>query len=75
MCYQYGMWYIDMVVYHIDMVVLDIAMGYRVRIWEMTASIRSSWISIRDIVSLCVTSSLNSLLACQGGNTASVYGY
>jgi len=28
MGYQFGMRYIDMVIYHIDMVILDINMGY-----------------------------------------------
>jgi len=41
-----------MVIYHIDMVILDIDMGYRLMIWEMTVSIRSSPISIWDILSL-----------------------
>jgi hypothetical protein len=27
MCYQFGRWYVDMVIYHIDMVILDIYMG------------------------------------------------
>ena len=41
-----------MVVCHIDIVILDIDMGYGLMIWEMTASIRSSPISIWDILSL-----------------------
>jgi len=28
MGYRYVMWYIDMVIYHIDTVILDIDMGY-----------------------------------------------
>jgi len=40
---------IDMVIHHIDMVILDIDMGHRLMIWEMTLSILSSWISIWDI--------------------------
>jgi hypothetical protein len=52
MGYQFGIRYIDMVVYHIDMVILDIDMGYGLMIWEMTVSIRSSPISIWDILSL-----------------------
>ena len=55
-----GIWHIDMVIHHIaivildiDMVMLDIDMGYGLMIWEMTVSIWSSWISIRDILSLC----------------------
>ena len=27
MCYRFGIWVIDMVIYHIDMVILDIDMG------------------------------------------------
>jgi len=38
MGYQYGMRYIDMGIYHIDMVILDIDMEYGLMIWEMTAS-------------------------------------
>jgi len=56
----YGIWYMDMINYHIDMinshidiVILDINMGCGLMIWEMTASIRSSPISIWDILSLC----------------------
>jgi len=37
---------------HIDMVILNIAMGYGLMIWEMTVSIWSSWRSIWDILSL-----------------------
>jgi len=54
--HRYGIWYIDMVIYHIyhiDMVILDIDMGYGLMICEMTVSIRSSPISIWDILSLC----------------------
>jgi hypothetical protein len=43
---------IDMVVYHIDMVILDNDMGYGLMIWEMTVSVCSSAISIWDILSL-----------------------
>ena len=32
MCYRYGMWYIDMIICHIDMVILDIDMGYELMI-------------------------------------------
>ena len=39
MGYRYGIWYIDMVIHHIDMVILDIDMGYKTSIWEMTVSI------------------------------------
>ena len=41
--------YIDMVIYHVDLVILDIDVGYGLMIWEMTVSIRSSPISIWDI--------------------------
>jgi hypothetical protein len=50
--YRFGIRYIDMVVYHIDNVILDIDLGYGLMIWEMTVSIRSSWRSIWDILSL-----------------------
>jgi hypothetical protein len=39
MGYRYGIWCVDMVIYHIDMVILDIDMGYGLMIWEMTVSI------------------------------------
>ena len=52
MGYRHGIWYIDMVIYHIDMVILDIDMGYGLMIWEMIVSIRSSSVSIWDILSL-----------------------
>ena len=52
MGYRYGIWYVDMVIYHIDMVIRDIDMGYGLMIWEMTISIRSSSIWIWDILSL-----------------------
>jgi hypothetical protein len=35
----YGIWYVDLVIYHIDMVILDIDVGYGIMIWEMTVSI------------------------------------
>jgi hypothetical protein len=44
--------YVDMVIHHIDMFILDIDMGYGLMIWEMTVSIRSSPMSIWDIFSL-----------------------
>ena len=50
--YQCGIWYIDMVTYHIDMVIPDIDMGHGLMIWELTVSIQSSSISIWDILSL-----------------------
>jgi len=37
-------------VYHIDVVILNIDTGYGFMIWEMTVSIRSSPISIWDIL-------------------------
>jgi len=37
----------------ITFVTVDIDMGYGLMIWEMTVSIRSSPISIWDILSLC----------------------
>ena len=52
--YVLSIWYIDMVIYDIDMVIRDIDMGYGPMIWEMTVSIRSSPISIWDILSLCL---------------------
>jgi len=47
-----------MVIYHIDMVILDIDMGYGLMIWEMTSSMWSSWRSIWDILSLCLEKEL-----------------
>ena len=41
-----------MVIHHIDMVILNIDMGYELTIWEMTVPIWSSLISIWDILSL-----------------------
>ena len=52
MGHRFGLRYIHMVIYHIDMVILDIDMGYGQMIWEMTVSIRSSSISIWDILSV-----------------------
>jgi len=43
-----------MVIYHIDVVILNIDMGYGLVIWEMTVPIRSSWIPIWDILSPCL---------------------
>jgi len=51
--YRFGIGYIDVVIYHIDMVILDIDIGYGLMIWEMTVSIWSSPISIWDILSPC----------------------
>jgi hypothetical protein len=48
--YRYGIWYNDMVMYHIGTVILDIDMGYGLMIREMTVSIWSSFISIWDIL-------------------------
>jgi len=53
MGYRFGMRYIDMIIYHIVMVILDIDMGYGLMIRQMTVSIRSSSASIWDILSLC----------------------
>jgi len=50
--YRFGIRYIDICIFHIDMVILAIDMGYGLLIWEMTVSIRSSSISIWDILSL-----------------------
>jgi hypothetical protein len=50
LCHRYGIWYIDMVIYHIDNVILDIDMGYDLMIWERTASIWSFSISVWDIL-------------------------
>jgi len=47
--YRYGIWANDMGEDSIDMVILDIDMGYGLMIWEMTVSIWSSWISIWDM--------------------------
>jgi len=55
MVHRYGIRYTDMVIYHIDMVILDIDMGCGLMIWEMTVWIWSSSISIRNILSLCQT--------------------
>jgi len=44
----------NMVIYHIDMVILDIDVEYGLMIWEMTVSIWSSSVSIWDILSLCL---------------------
>jgi hypothetical protein len=41
--------------YHINMVSLVIDMGYGLKIWEMTVSIRSSSVSIWEILSLCLS--------------------
>jgi len=43
--------YIDMVIHQIDMIILDIDMRYGLMIWDMTVSIRSSSVSIWDILS------------------------
>jgi hypothetical protein len=41
-----------MVIYHIDMVILDIDMGYGLMIWQMTVSMWEIIISMWDILSL-----------------------
>jgi len=53
MVYQNGIRYTDMAIHHIDVIILDIDVGYGLMIWEMTVSTRSSVISILDILSLC----------------------
>jgi hypothetical protein len=56
MGYRYGVskWEMWDGIWDIDMVIQDIDMGYGISTWEMTVSILSSWISIRDVISLCV---------------------
>jgi len=54
MGYRYGVRSTNMIVYHIDMVILDIDTGYGLMIWETRVSIWSSPISIWDISSLCL---------------------
>jgi len=49
---RYGIWNIDMVIYHIDMVILDVDIGHGILIRGMTVSILSSLISMWDILSL-----------------------
>jgi len=51
---RYGIWVVDMFIYHIDMVILDIDVGYGLMIWEMTVSIWEMTTSIWDILSLCL---------------------
>jgi len=46
MGYRHRIRVINMVIHHIDMVILDIDIGYGLMIWEMKVSIRSSPISI-----------------------------
>jgi hypothetical protein len=46
MCCRYGIWCIDVVIYPIDMVILDIDMGYGLMIWQRRVSIWSSWRSV-----------------------------
>jgi len=38
MSYRHEIWYIDMVINHIDVVILDIDIGYGIMIWEMVIS-------------------------------------
>jgi hypothetical protein len=52
MGYRFGKRYTDLAIHHIDMVILEIDMGYGLMIWEMTVSIWSSPISIWDIFTL-----------------------
>jgi BarA-like signal transduction histidine kinase len=49
---RFGICHIDIVIHHIDMVILNIDVGYVRSIWEVSVSILSSWISMRDILSL-----------------------
>jgi len=49
MRYRFRIRYINMVIYHIDMGILDIGMGYGLMMWEMTVSIRSSSMSVWDM--------------------------
>ena len=42
--------------------ILDIDMGYGLMIWEMTVSILSSWISTWDILSLCYSYTINTIV-------------
>jgi len=55
--YRYGIWVIDLgygistCIYHMLMVIWYIDMGHGQMIWEMTVCIRSSAISIWDILS------------------------
>jgi hypothetical protein len=41
-----------MIIHHIDMVILDIGMGYGTSMWEIIISILSPWISNSNILSL-----------------------
>jgi len=52
MGHRFEIRYVDMVIYRIDMVILDIDMGYELMIWKMTVSIRSSPMSIWNVLSL-----------------------
>jgi len=40
MVYGISIWYTDMIISHVDVVILGIDMGSGLMIWEMTASIR-----------------------------------
>jgi len=50
----YGIWDVGYGMWDIDVANLDIDMGYGISIWEMAVSIVLSWISIWDILSLCL---------------------
>jgi hypothetical protein len=52
MGHRYGIWYIEMVMYHINMVIMDLDMRHGLMTRDMTVTIRSSPISIWDILSL-----------------------
>jgi len=56
--YRYGIWANDMGDVSIDTVISHIDMGYGLMIWEMSVSIRSSPVSIWDILSLCLEHAL-----------------
>jgi hypothetical protein len=72
--YRYGLRYNDIVIYHIDMVILDIDMGYGLMIWETTVSIWSSPISMWDISSLCLRAALHAqLVAGQQGHCEFIF--
>jgi hypothetical protein len=53
MGYRFGIPHFDMFIYNVDMVILNIDLGYGLMIWEMTVSILSSSVSRWDILSLC----------------------
>ena len=60
--YRYGKWDIDIVIYHIGMVMLDISMEYWLMIWEMTLLMWSS--PIFDMGYLVTLTTTPRVLAC-----------